>query len=116
MTHVRQFSESDFTNLVLHSPGPALVDFYADWCGPCRAMVPAVRRIAIDYGDRLMVGKLNVDTDLQIAMRFGVRSIPTLILFVDGEAVAKLIGFASSSGVKSWVSELMKRISDRNEP
>jgi thioredoxin 1 len=104
-----------FTDLVLHSSGPALVDFYADWCGLCRAMAPVVERVASDYIDRLTVGTLNVDIDPRIAMRFGVRSNPTLIFFVDGEAVATLTGVAGPGEVKSWAAELMKLVADGSE-
>lgn len=78
-------------------------------------MAPVVERIASDYADRLTVGKLNVDTDRRIAMRFGVRSIPTLVFFVDGQAVATLAGLASLGEVRSWMAQLMEEVASGNE-
>lgn len=78
-------------------------------------MAPVVERIASDYADRLTVGKLNVDTDRRIAMRFGVRSIPTLVFFVDGQAVATLTGLASLGEVRSWMAQLMEEVASGNE-
>lgn len=78
-------------------------------------MAPVVERIASDYADRLTVGKLNVDTDRRIAMRFGVRSIPTLVFFVDGQAVATLAGLASLGEGRSWMAQLMEEVASGNE-
>jgi thioredoxin 1 len=92
----------NFEDVVLKSDIPFLVDFWASWCGPCRAVAPIVDEIATEKAGALAVGKLNVDDQPEIAQQYRVMSIPTLILFKDGEAVAVSIGAASKE-------ELLKR-------
>ncbi|MDR2106233.1 MAG: thioredoxin [Coriobacteriales bacterium] len=103
MSDVVELTAENFDELVLKSPKPFLVDFWAGWCGPCRAVSPVVEEIAAEKADVLSVGKLNIDEQGGIAQRYHVMSIPTLILFKDGEAAAVSIGAASKE-------ELLKRI------
>lgn len=88
----KKFTTENFSTEVLASDKVVLVDFYADWCGPCRMVAPVVEQIAEEYADRAVVGKLNVDENEEIAVRYGVMSIPTLIAFKNGEVAGKLVG------------------------
>ncbi len=87
-----EFNEQNFDQDVLKSPQPVLVDFWATWCGPCRMMSPTVDAVALEYAGRAKVGKLNVDENGSVASRYGIRSIPTLLLFKGGQIQEQLVG------------------------
>ena len=99
------FSDGDFDKSVLESRTPVLVDFWAAWCGPCHVMAPTVDSLASEYEGRIGVGKLNVDENPEIAERFGIRSIPTLLLFKEGKVVDGAIGVAD----KARLTELLEK-------
>ena len=103
MSDVVELTVDNFEELVLKSPKPFLVDFWASWCGPCRAVAPIVEQIAAEKADVISVGKLNVDEQGPIAQQYRVMSIPTLILFKNGEAAAVSIGASSKE-------ELLRRL------
>jgi len=86
-------SQEDFEREVLRSNQPVLVDFHADWCGPCKALAPIVEEVARELAGRLKVAKLDVDQNEQLSIRYGVQSIPTLILFKDGQEAERIVGF-----------------------
>jgi len=86
------FTDQNFDSEVLNSQVPVLVDFWAEWCGPCRMMTPTVDAVAKDYNGRIKVGKLNVDDNGNTAMRYNVRGIPTLLLFKGGRVVDQKVG------------------------
>ena len=91
-SHTLEFSDQNFEQDVLNSPQPVLVDFWATWCAPCRMMSPTVDAIATEYAGRAKVGKLNVDENLTVASRYGIRSIPTLLLFKGGQIQEQVVG------------------------
>ena len=86
-------TDGTFQDEVLSAQQPVLVDFWATWCGPCRMVAPIVEEIAGEQGDKLKVAKVDVDQNPQVAQQFGVMSIPTLIVFKNGEAVERLVGY-----------------------
>ena len=92
--HTLKFTDADFDRAVLQSAKPVLVDIWAEWCGPCRMIAPAVEGLADDYNGRVAVGKLNIDENPNTPMKYGVRSIPTLLLFKGGEVVEATVGVA----------------------
>lgn len=83
-----------------------VVDFYADWCPPCRMMTPAVERLAVEFDGKVKIGKLDVDYNQEIAIRYGVMSIPTLGLFKDGKLVDRLVGYPGGAApIRDWIAE-----------
>ncbi len=105
-THNSQtFTDGDFGTRVLESPTAVIVDFWAPWCGPCHAMAPTVDSLASDYEGRAAVGKLNVDENPQTAERFGIRSIPTLLLFKNGKVVGSAVGVVDKARLTALVEE-----------
>lgn len=90
--HVSEVTDADFNQEILESPLPALVDFWAPWCGPCRIMGPILEEIGEEYKDRVRVAKMNVDDNVNTPARYGVRGIPALLLFKKGELVDQIIG------------------------
>jgi len=87
-----EFTKDNFESDVLGSGQPVLVDFWAEWCGPCRVLGPTVEEVAKDYSSTVKVGKLNVDQHPEIATRYGIRSIPTLLIFKDGRVQEQIVG------------------------
>jgi len=101
--YVREVNERDFDQVVLKSKTPVLVDFWAPWCGPCRALTPIIEATAEHYGDAVRVLKLNVDESPAVARRYGIRGIPTLILFQDGAEKERIVGAVSQQTISDTI-------------
>jgi len=98
-----KISDDSFQSDVLGASGPVLVDFWAEWCGPCKQIGPALEEISDELAGKLTIVKLNIDDNPDAAAKYGVRSIPTMILFKDGAPAATKIGAAPKSALKSWL-------------
>ena len=105
--NVIEFSDQSFDSGVLESDVPVLVDFWAVWCGPCKAIAPIVEEIANDYDGKVKVGKIDVDNNNQVAMKYGIRSIPTLLLFKGGEVVDQVIGNVGKESIESMLNKAL---------
>ncbi len=101
--HTLTFTDAEFDQDVLRSEVPVLVDFWAEWCGPCRMMAPTVDAVAAQYAGKLKVGKLDVDHNGGTAMRYDIRGIPTLLLFKGGQVVEQRVGAIGKSDVEKMV-------------
>ena len=98
--NVQTFTDSNFDDTVLKSGEPVLVDFWAEWCGPCKRLAPTVDALATDYAGKITVGKLNVDDNPNTAIKFQIRGIPALLLFKGGQVVESVVGLAQKDDLK----------------
>jgi thioredoxin 1 len=102
---IKHVSDDSFATDVLGSQTPVLVDYWAAWCGPCKMIAPILEEVAKDFGDKVTIAKLNVDENQQTAAKFGVRGIPTLMLFKDGQVKATKVGALSKSQLTEFLNE-----------
>ena len=102
-----QVTDASFDEVVLKSDKPVLVDFGAEWCGPCRTLGPIIEELATEYEGRVVVGKVDVDNNQEFTAKYGVRNIPTVLMFKDGEVVGRQVGVASKKTYTDFLDSLL---------
>ena len=102
-----EITDANFEETVINSGKPALIDFWAVWCGPCRMVGPIVEEIAKDYGDKAVIGKVDVDNNPEIAQKYGIRNIPTILFIKDGEVVDKQVGASPKAALTEKLDAIL---------
>lgn len=105
--NIHEFTDQSFDVDVVQADIPVLIDFWAVWCGPCKAIAPTIEEIAGDYAGKVKVGKLNVDQNQNTAMQYGVRSIPTLLIMKSGEVVSQIVGAVPKENITKALDEIL---------
>ena len=98
--NVSEFTDQNFQQEVVESSTPVLVDFWAEWCGPCRALAPTIEKLAKDYAGRVKVGKVDTDSNRELAIRYSIQNIPTLLLFKNGQVQQRIVGVRQERELK----------------
>src|SRR5437868_6696376 len=104
-THVQTFTDGDFEQTVIKATGLVLVDFWAEWCGPCKRLGPTVDALATDYAGKITVGKMNIDDNPKVPERYQIRGIPTILIFKGGQVVESVIGAAQKDDLKKVIDK-----------
>jgi thioredoxin 1 len=102
-----EITDANFDETIINSDKPALIDFWAVWCGPCRAIAPVVEEMADTYGDRVVVGKLDVDNNRDTAVKFGIQAIPTILFFKNGEIADRIVGAVDKNSIVSKIEAML---------
>lgn len=102
-----KFTDNNFQEDAINSSVPVVVDFYADWCGPCKMMAPVIDELANDYGDKVRIGKLNTDENRAIATKYNVMSIPTIIFLKDGQVVDTVVGAVPKTVLEQKINSML---------
>lgn len=108
MSQLIVFNDSTFNDELQKSTQPVLVDFYAPWCGPCQALTPVLEELAAEYEGRFAIAKINIDDNKAIPSRFGVRSVPTMIFFKNGQEARRIVGLLPKSELKVIMDHIVK--------
>ena len=106
-TSVYEFTDNNFDSDVINSDVPVLIDFWAVWCGPCKAIAPVIEEVANEFEGKVKVGKVDVDQNQDTAMKYGVRSIPTLLIIKDGEVVNQIVGAVPKSNITDVLNKVV---------
>ena len=104
---IKHITDGSFDQDVLNADGPVLVDYWAEWCGPCKMIAPIIEEIAEEYGDRLTVAKMDIDNNMMTPPQYGIRGIPTLMIFRDGKVQATKVGAVSKGQLKAFIDEVV---------
>lgn len=107
--HVKEFTDSNFETEVLKASEPVLVDFWAEWCMPCRMLAPTIDKLAAEYAGRAKIGKLDTDANRDVSMKFGISAIPTILVFKDGQVRQKFVGLKRESELREALDALLSR-------
>ena len=105
--NIVKLNKANFEQEVLKSPLPVVVDFWAEWCGPCKQVAPVLDELATEYDNRVRIGKVNIDEDQELASDYGVRAIPTFLLFKGGEVAGQIVGMVSKRDLKAQFDKLI---------
>ena len=106
--NVTEFTDANFQNEVLSASVPVLVDFWAEWCMPCRMLTPTIEQLAQEYSGKVKVGKLDTDNNRDVSVKYGIQAIPTVILFKNGEVKRKFVGLQSKGDFAAALDDLLK--------
>jgi thioredoxin 1 len=109
MSKEKTLTDANFQNEVLQSKQPVLVDFWAEWCGPCRMLGPVIEKIAVANAGRIAIGKMNVDENPNTPQKYGIQGIPTVIFFKDGEVAKQLVGYQAQDKIQKAIDELFPK-------
>jgi thioredoxin 1 len=104
MSNLREFDSVSFEADVLQAAEPVVVDFYAEWCPPCKMMEPVVEQLAAEFSGKVKIGELNTDENQEIAIRYGIMGIPTLGMFRGGKLVDRMVGFQGAAPIRKWIA------------
>ena len=107
---VQEITDSNFQNEVINSKVPVLVDFWAEWCQPCRMLTPTIDALAVEYQGKAKVGKVDTDSNREISVKFGIQAIPTVLLFKDGQVAKKFVGLTSKDQFKAALDQLVSAV------
>ena len=105
MANILNLNEDNFEGAINDSKLPLIIDFWAEWCAPCKAIAPILDELAVEFNEKLLIGKINLDENQDLAMKYSIRSIPTILFFKDGELKDTKVGLSSKVDLISWINQ-----------